>query len=79
MENTENYNPYCEICNGCGEDGCCSPINCTMEDGCKYGGSYLISLKEDYLFVREFYSKIYPKLDDDLKKEIMDLYMSIEL
>ena len=79
MENIENYNPYCEICSGCGEDGCCSPLNCTMEDGCKYGETYLKSLKEDYLFVRDFYEKIYPKLDDVIKKEVDELYMNIEL
>jgi hypothetical protein len=29
--------------------------------------------------MKEFYEKVYPKLDVDLKNEIMDLYMSIEL
>jgi hypothetical protein len=73
MENIETYNPYCEVCGGCGEDGCCPAVNCTMEDGCKYGGLYLNDLKEGYIFMRDFHNKIYDRLDDDLKKEVNEL------
>ena len=27
---TKPYNPYCEVCTGCGEEGCCSPLACEM-------------------------------------------------
>jgi predicted transcriptional regulator len=29
--------------------------------------------------MKEFYEKVYVKLDDDLKKEVDELYMNIEL
>jgi hypothetical protein len=29
--------------------------------------------------MKEFYEKVYTKLDDDLKKEVDELYMNIEL
>ncbi len=25
---TENYSPYCPICDSCGVEGCCSPMSC---------------------------------------------------
>lgn len=40
-----NYSPYCELCNGCGEDGCCSYIGCfsSLVDNpkCAYGRTYV--------------------------------------
>jgi len=32
----DNDSPYCEVCNSCGESGCCSPSNC-LAVRCKYG------------------------------------------
>lgn len=42
------YSPYCPNCSSCGQSGCCSPINCTMGDGCHYKESNLEELKEGY-------------------------------
>jgi hypothetical protein len=46
---TEEYNPYCELCGGCGEDGCCSHINCFRQlinsPKCEYGETYLNDAK----------------------------------
>ena len=44
--NEEDYTPYCELCESCGEDGCCSHINCfralvNANDKCKYGETYV--------------------------------------
>ena len=25
---SDEYSPYCELCGGCGEDGCCSHLSC---------------------------------------------------
>ena len=34
--------PYCPICSGCGEEGCCTPLNCSQD----INGSYcLLNLK----------------------------------
>lgn len=41
----DEYNPYCELCGGCGEDGCCSHINCfralIKNPKCKFGETYI--------------------------------------
>lgn len=79
QETTKDYSPYCKLCSACGESGCCSPMMCSFEEGCEYKNGYLKELKEDYLFVREFYEKIYPNLTEEIQKDIMDLYMSINL
>ncbi len=39
--------PYCPICTGCGEEGCCSPIHCAGSGG-KYCDRYLRDLKFTY-------------------------------
>jgi hypothetical protein len=79
MENIEDYSPYCAVCSGCGEDGCCSVMKCTFEDGCQYKQTYLNDLRDSYVFMREFYQKIYPNLTEEIQKDIDELYMSIEL
>lgn len=79
LEDTEDYSPYCKLCSACGESGCCSPMMCSFEEGCEYKNGYLKELKEEYIFVREFYEKIYPTLPEVVQKDITDLYMSIEL
>jgi hypothetical protein len=80
MVNIENkYNPYCKLCSGCGEDGCCSALICKMEDGCEYKETYLNDLREGYIFMKKFYEKIYDRLDNDLKAEVNDLYINIEV
>ncbi len=43
----EEYSPYCPVCSACGEEGCCSPLNCEMTEGCSYPG-YLRDLKFGY-------------------------------
>jgi len=39
------YNPYCELCSNCGEEGCCSHIACfshlVENPKCKYGETYV--------------------------------------
>lgn len=49
-----DLNPYCKICNGCGEEGCCSPLNCQQHPEGEYCEGYLRDLKFSY----EFYQKI---------------------
>jgi hypothetical protein len=81
MENIEedDYNPYCEICSGCGEDGCCSALFCTMEEGLQYPNTYLRDLKEGYIFMKEFYNKIYEDLPKVLQERVDTLYDNIEV
>jgi hypothetical protein len=49
MENEEeNYDPYCKVCGGCGEDGCCSASICKQDPNGEYCKSYLLELKFGY-------------------------------
>ena len=46
---SDNYNPYCPVCNGCGEAGCCSPTNCDPDNiSCQYSKTYTADLKLGY-------------------------------
>ncbi len=49
----EYYNPYCPICTGCGEEGCCSPLNCSMNPDGSYCKSYLRDLQYSYSVLHE--------------------------
>lgn len=56
----EEYSPYCEICSGCGEDGCCTHTGCfralvQTNPNCKYGKSYLIDALDNKNIVRMTY------------------------
>lgn len=51
-ENKEETSVYCPVCESCGEDGCCSAINCDpRNEKCMYGGSYLNDLKTSHRLV----------------------------
>lgn len=45
-EDEDSYSPYCPLCDACGEEGCCSHIQCirTLVESnpeCEYGYAYL--------------------------------------
>ena len=70
MNNVENkYDPYCPICSGCGEDGCCQASICKMDVNGSYCQTYLKDLKLGYEMDRWFQNNLYDKLDDKLKEE----------
>ena len=68
MQDTE-YSPYCPICNGCGEESCCSPMSCEQSPDGSYCKSYLIDLKFAYAMNKFFEEKISSRLPHDLKAE----------
>ena len=80
----ENYSPYCPVCSGCGEEGCCTPLMCKQSPEGKYCESYLKDLKFGY----KMYKHLMELVDDDEKyKEQIDelwdktydrIYTSIE-
>jgi hypothetical protein len=45
----EYESPYCDICGGCGEEGCCSAIICKHHPHGKYCNTYLKDLQFGYL------------------------------
>lgn len=65
-------NPYCKSCGACGEEGCCSPVMCTMDgDFCN---SYLRDLKFEYEFSNQLYSLVEQEGTPELKKQMKDLF-----
>jgi len=61
-EKDENkYDPYCKVCTGCGEDGCCSALCCQMDSKGTYCESYLRDLKYGYESYREMMDVLYDK------------------
>lgn len=67
---TENeYSPYCPVCSGCGEEGCCSPLMCKQSSDGSYCNSYLKDLKFGY----KMYDHLMKLVGDDEKyKEQID-------
>lgn len=64
----EKYeSPYCPICTGCGEEGCCSPIHCEQSSDGFYCKSYLRDLKFGYQMYKDIYDLI-PKDEETQKK-----------
>lgn len=83
MENSleENYNPYCPVCSGCGEEGCCSPLMCKQSPDGSYCESYLRELRMGYHLHQWFEQTIYGELTQEQKDrfdkkwdELYDLY-----
>lgn len=62
----QEYSPYCPICTGCGEEGCCSPLGCTMDKDGTYCESNLKDLKYGYRMYKELMKLFY----DDNKEQI---------
>ena len=58
-----SYSPYCQVCSGCGEEGCCSPLMCKMSPNGDYCESYLRDLKFTYMM----YSDIMGMIGEDEK------------
>jgi hypothetical protein len=64
------WNPYCELCTSCGEEGCCSPISCMFKcmvdkrpKKCHYGSGYSEDLWFAYL-LSDMYQKYTYKLKE---------------
>jgi hypothetical protein len=62
---TKDYSPYCPICSGCGEDGCCPATVCEQSPEGDYCQTYLKELKFGYIM----YHKILKMIDGDEKYE----------
>lgn len=63
-EDKETYSPYCPVCEGCGEEGCCSPMMCRQDPNGSYCQSYLNDLKFGY----KMYNQIMEMLEEDQEK-----------
>ena len=70
----DSYNPYCPICDSCGEDGCCSALNCKQSNNGKYCETYLKDLQFGYRMFKDLFNLIEEKGDDEMKKSLDELY-----
>lgn len=61
MEEEKYESPYCPVCDGCGEEGCCSPMMCKQSSEGHYCKTYLNDLKFGY----KMYTKIYDLIPKD--------------
>jgi hypothetical protein len=64
-KNWEDYSPYCSVCSGCGEEGCCSATICKQDPNGSYCKTYLMDLKFGYIMYKELMKII----DGDKKYE----------
>ena len=62
-ENWDEYSPYCPICSGCGEDGCCPATACKQHPDGKYCETYLAELRFGYIM----YHHLMKMIDGDEK------------
>lgn len=68
------YSPYCKICTGCGESGCCSPVACEQHPDGAYCRGNLNELKFGYLMFEDLYELISKHGDKDLIDKAGELY-----
>jgi len=61
--------PYCPVCSGCGEDGCCSAMNCKQDPNGHYCGTYLNDLKFGYKMDKWTTDNLYHKMPKELQAE----------
>ena len=69
---TQNY-PYCNNCDSCGHDGCCSYIKCIFDsinrsEDCLYTET----TKAEVMLRHYFYNYIIDESEDNPNKEIRD-------
>jgi len=69
-----SFNPYCPLCGGCGEDGCCSAIHCLNEQKfhCEYGEIYKLDIIYAYRVHSELPESLYKLIDTKEYKEFCD-------
>lgn len=69
----ENYSPYCKECEACGEEGCCSPLQCKFNGKGEYCEGYLTDLKFGYELCDELYEiLVNDKKYKDKAEELFD-------
>lgn len=77
MSDTDDYSPYCPICEGCGEDGCCSAFSCKQHPDGSYCKTYLKDLKFGYLLSKELFKLIEESKNTELIKSMGEIYDKI--
>ena len=74
-EDDDKYSPYCPVCSGCGESGCCSPLNCDPDNPkCHYPKTYTADLKLGYRTFEKFWDLLEQNDWFGKKDEFMKIY-----
>ena len=74
-EDNDNYSPYCPVCSGCGESGCCSPKNCDPDNiSCQYPKTYTADLKLGYRTWERWYDLLEENGWFGKKEDFMKVY-----
>ena len=68
-QTNNNYSPYCPVCDGCGEDGCCSAMCCEQHPDGSYCATYLKDLKFGYKMDKWIADNLYHKMPKELQAE----------
>jgi hypothetical protein len=69
---SDDYSPYCSVCGGCGEEGCCSPLTCKQSDRGDYCSTYLDDLQFGYRMYRDLMRLL--KDDEKYKQHVDELF-----
>jgi hypothetical protein len=69
---SDDYSPYCSVCGGCGEEGCCSPLMCKQSDRGEYCSTYLDDLQFGYRMYRDLMQLL--KDDENYKQQLAELF-----
>ncbi len=74
-EDDDSYSPYCPVCTGCGEAGCCSPLHCEPDNPeCQYPKTYIEDLKLGYRTFEKWYNLLDENEWFGKKDEFMKIY-----
>lgn len=74
-EDEDEGSPYCPVCTGCGESGCCSPLNCEPDNPkCHYPKTYTEDLKLGYRTFEKWYDLLEENEWFGKKDEFMKIY-----
>lgn len=70
---SEDYkSPYCPVCDGCGEDGCCTALCCQQSPDGDYCKMYLRDLRFGYRMFKDMWDLI-PQ-DPESQSKLDEIY-----
>ena len=69
LEIKDDFSSYCPECEGCGEEGCCSPLKCKFSGDCSYMQTNLNHLSFAYKMYNWIEEELYEVLPEDMKEK----------
>ena len=73
---SEDYDPYCKACGGCGEDGCRPALACKQSPDGEYCKTYLKELQFAYRMFGPLYDMVHkdPKYKESVEMLFDQMY-----